>query len=135
MITLFEEILQELGKDLSLDLKPDDLNSCCLNIDEKILVYIQIDKDQKALLIGIEILQLLPGKFQENIFCHALKANAQIPKIGTFGFNEKDSSLVLFEFIPLQTLKIEEVKKMLAQLIDKGILWKDAIESGNPAPK
>lgn len=129
MMDQFESILEDLGKDFSISLKPDTLNSCTLKIDKKLLVQIKIDKTNTFLLIATEIEEIPPGKFRENIFTFTLLANNKIPRVGNFGFNDKNSKLILFEYIPLDTLKKENLKNTLASFIEKAFLWKNAIET------
>jgi len=134
MNNLFEGLLKELSLDLSISLHAEDGSACSLKIDDKLLVAMQIDKTEEFLLIGSFLTELPPGIFRENIFLQTLKANSQIPKIGNFAFNEKNSALVLFERFPIVSLKGEELKDVLAQFTEKAIAWKEAIESDNIAP-
>jgi len=134
MQTKFEEILKNLGDDLAIVLKPDDLNACTLKIDDSFLVQLKIDKTQNYLFLCSFVTELPPGKFRENVFTKALIANNKIPRVGCFAFNDHDSNLVLFEFIPLDPLKTQNLKNTLAQFIEKGVTWKEAIESGLSAP-
>jgi hypothetical protein len=134
MQTKFEELLKNLGDELAISLKPDDLNACTLKIDDSFLVQLKIDKTQTYLFICSFITELPPGKFRENVFTKTLIANNKIPRVGSFAFNDHDSNLVLFEYLPLETLNTQNLKNTLAQFTEKGITWKEAIESGLAAP-
>ena len=74
MLSRFEELLKDLGTDLSMELKPDKLNACTLKIDETLLVQLKIDESQSFLLLGSKISEIPPGKFRENVFSKTLPA-------------------------------------------------------------
>ncbi|KPK33448.1 MAG: hypothetical protein AMS24_01050 [Chlamydiae bacterium SM23_39] len=134
MIERFSEILKELGDIFSIHLKPDRIDACSLKIDEKLHIQLKLNKTEEFILIGGNIINIYPGKFRENIFFQTLKANSQIPKIGSFAFNEKDSNLVMYEYVPMNDLTTEKLKNILGQFIEKAFSWREAIESNQSAP-
>jgi len=134
MISLFEEILTNLGKDLAIELKPDHLNSCTLKIDNDFLVQLKINKEEESVLIISFLTEIPPGRFREDVFTNTLVYNNKFPKIGTFAFNSKDTTLVFFEYIKLVDTKTKNLKNILAQFIENASNWKKAIENGFAAP-
>jgi len=134
MINQFEELMHELAHKFSIPLKPLIAGLCTFSIEGKLSVQLKLDKTEKMLFIGSFITEIAPGKFKENVFTQTLKANSQIPNIGWFAFNEKNSNLFLYEFIPMQDLTIKPLFNFFAAFVDKAMHWKKAIEAGQNAP-
>jgi len=131
----FSIILEDLSKNLSLDLVPDENNSCLLNIQDKIKVQLELDPTETFLVIGSVIGELPPGKFREDALVAGLKANARpYPRLGTFGFSRQLDSLVLFEMIEVDVFSIENILSILTPFIKKAIHWKEALDSGLSSP-
>lgn len=134
MIEKFAEILKDLSILFSIPLKRDKIGACSLKIDEKLHIQLKLDKTEEFIFIGGNIINIYPGKFRENVFLQTLKANFQIPRIGSFAFNEKDSNLMMYEYVSLKDLNIDKLKNILGQFIEKAFLWMEAIKSDQPAP-
>ncbi len=131
----FTLLLQELSKELSMDLKPDENNSCLIVIQDKLKIQLELDPEEKNLIIGSILTELPPGKFREDILLSSLTANAKrYPRLGTFAYSKKLNSLVLFEMIELEFFNVENILSMLTPFIKKALLWKEALEQGHHAP-
>lgn len=134
MINQFEELVRELAHHFSVPLKPLHEGICTFNIEHKVHVQFKLDKSLERLFIGSFITQIAPGKFKENVFLQTLKANAQMPNVGFFGFNENNSELLLYEYIQMRDLTIKPLLNIFAVFVEKAIHWKNAIDSGTSAP-
>lgn len=135
MIDKFEELIKDLSINLSIPLRVDEHGFCTIKVDEKVLIQLQLDKSKEFLFIGSFLTEIPPGKFREKIFIQTLKANGQIPKLGTFAFNDKTLELLLFEYLHFEKLTPKYLNEYLANFIEKAFDWKEAIESNQSAPK
>lgn len=135
IINKFAVILEDISRFLSLDLKPDENNSCLLNIRNKIEIQLELDPTEKYLVFGCIIGELPPGKFREEALVSGLKANAKpYPRLGTFAYSRLKNSLVLFEMIEIDVFSIENILSILTPFIKKAIKWKEAFDSGRTSP-
>ena len=117
----FTVLLEDLSKSLSLNLKPDENNSCLIVIQDKIEVQLELDPTESYLIIGSILGELPPGKFREDTLLAALKSNAKpYPRLGTFAYSKKVNSLVLFEKLELEIFTVENILGMLTPFIKKG---------------
>lgn len=131
----FTVLLEDLSKYLSMDLKPDENDTCLINIRDMIEIALELEPEQKYLVIGAVIGKLPSGKFRADSLFGALKANAKpYPRLGTFAYSKQLTSLVLFEMLDLDVFKAEEILTFLTPFIKKAIKWKETLESGKPAP-
>lgn len=132
----FAVILEDLSRNLSLDLKVDENESCLINIQNRIEIQLELDPSQCYLVIGAVIGELPPGKFREDSLVAALKANAKpYPRLGTFAFSRRLESLVIFEMIELDHFDVNNILSILTPLIKKALTWKNALQSGLTAPE
>lgn len=130
----FAELLTDLGRAINLPLHPDKKRLCQLNVNNLFPLQISDDPAKERLLIAALITDLPPGKFRENILKEALKANALVPSLGTFGFSERNNKLALFTYLPYLNLTGEKIAEFLSPFIDKCLAWRSAIETGAPLP-
>jgi len=134
MVTeLFDSLLAELGKILKIPKLHVDSNHACL-IKFKEGVSIQLERAVKGegLMIGCIIGNIPPGKYRENFFREALKANGQPePRIGTFAYSKRADTLVLYTILPMQDLDGEKIAAVLLPFKEKAVAWKEAIDRGS----
>ena len=123
-------LLQELGKCLGIpNLHPDQHESCVLMLKEGLKIQIELDSTSQFLIIGIDLGPVGSGKYRENIFREALKANStQLPRHGIFAFSDVTKHLILFEQIPVLNLRGEHIAAEIPFLKEKAILWTGALE-------
>lgn len=135
MIDSFELFLEDLGRLLDLPLKPDRFGSCTLLINKKLTVQLEMDSQKGFLQIASSLYEIPPGKYRENVLLCSLKSN-QFPDIknGILAFSLKNFKLVLCHSIPLETASAQKVFTFLPPFIKKALEWKEALESGYPAP-
>lgn len=136
MITdLFGSILQELSVALKIPppgLYPDVNNSCLLKLKGGIIVQIELDRDGTHLIVGSELGVIRSGRYRENVFTEALKANnLPYPRYGTFAYSRQSDQLILFEMLEIRDLTGQKVADFLPPFLAKIGLWKEAIERGD----
>jgi hypothetical protein len=128
MEALFDQLLQELGQLLNLTLKPDRVNVCQLKYKDGVQVQLEIEKDEKKLLIATKIGSLPPGRFRQEFLEQALKANSlPPPRAGIFAFAKHENELVYFTYLPLKDLKGQQIYDALAPFLEKTRFWRTAL--------
>lgn len=135
MVTdLFGSILQELSAALKIPLPglhPDANNSCLLKLHGNIEVQLEIDREGKYLIAGSELGLVSPGRYRENLFLAALKANdLPYPRYGTFAYSRQSGQMVLFEMFDIKDLTGQKIADFLPQFLIKIRIWKEAIQRG-----
>lgn len=130
----FDELLKELSIQLDIELHLDHNGACLIDFDEKVKVQLELDKSLENLIVFSSLCQIPPGKFRENVLCDALKENDKFPYIATFSFFEKESSLVLFNFLSFANINAEILSSYLTTFVDLAYLYQDAISHGQTSP-
>lgn len=134
MVTnVFGILLQELGKQMdNIELVPDSNNSCLIHLKEGINIQLEIDKTGLFLILGADLGEVPPGKYRENLFREALKANdLPHPINGTLAFSKKSEHLVLFDKISIEGLQGEHIATHIQPFTQKAILWAEALKRGD----
>lgn len=135
MVTdFFGTFLQELGAILQVeDLHPDANNSCLIKFKDDIRVQLEIDRQGQYLLLGSNLGEVPIGRYRENLFTEALKANGlpTLPRYGIFAYSKHANQLVLFEMFPIRELSSAKLGEFLPKYVEKAKIWKDAIARGD----
>lgn len=134
MVTdFFGVILQELGNVLQIpDLHPDKNNSCLIKFPSGLKIQIEVDPKTESLTLGCDLGEIPAGKYRENIFREALKANGMPrPQNGIFGFSQDTGHLVIFEALNSKDLRGGHVATALTPFIEKAQTWSEAIAKGD----
>lgn len=127
----FESLLQDIGKEYNLNLKPDQNNSCLLVLPTGLSLQMEIDHRGEHFIIGIDLGLIPPGKYRENIFREALKANGKpSPRLGIFSYSKQKDHLLLIEMLSLKNLTGDRIREVLKPLAEKGFTWKQALNRG-----
>ncbi len=126
----FTQLLKELSFLLDMELKPDENQSCLIEIQGKLKIQLEMDPSANdQLMIGSLLPELSSGRYRESILLSALRANAQpYPRTGTFSYSPALNCLVIFEMLPLRYFNGEKTLKILIPFIKKAHTWKEAIE-------
>lgn len=132
----FGAILDELAHALNISkLQADANNSCLIKFKGGIRVQIEPELSGKFLILGSDLGEVPAGRYRENLFAEALKANGMPrPHYGFFAFSKKNDHLVLMEYLPLQDLRGDKIADHLPLFIEKVKLWKDSIYRGEIPP-
>jgi len=134
MVTdLLGVILQELSKSLNIpNLHPDSNNSCLIKMPNGLEIQIELDRSRQFLLLGSDLGIVAPGKYRENLFKEALKANDMPHPIhGTLSYSKKSDHLVMFEKIQVTELNGEKIAAEITPFMEKALVWSDALKRGD----
>jgi len=127
----FGLLLEDLGKALRIKLSPDKNSACVIRFKNGIQVQIEMESQGDHIILCADLGTITPGRFRENIFREALKANGlPIPSQGIFAYSKKNESLVLFDRLPLEDLSGIKLADFITKLVQKGDLWKSSIARG-----
>lgn len=132
MSHIFEMLLKETGELLNIkDLHLDANNSCLVKFPTGLEIQMEPDKSHECLIIGVKLGSLQPGRYRENIFSEALKANnLPFPRFGSFGYSMKSDNLYLFEKMPIDSLTALKLFEFLKPFAEKALSWKEALSRG-----
>ena len=130
---VFDSILQELGAALKIeDLHIDDTKTCLIKFENQLEVYIEPYEKDEFMLISTNLGQVPRGRYREDVFREALKANGlPPPRHGTFAYSEQSEHLILFGMLSLRELNGEKIASFLYPFMEKALVWKNAIASGD----
>lgn len=127
----FASILDEVGKVLNLKLAPDKNNACQIKYATGLSMIIQVDAASERMLFVSDLGTPPPGRYREDLFREALKANGlPPPRQGIFSYSKKKDSLCLFDSLPLGDLTGQKVVDFITPFIAKAELWRKAIPNG-----
>lgn len=132
-MTPFEELIHELSASMSISLHPDSHESCLITFPtEDLKIQIDLDTNADRILIGTQLGRITPGPYREKIFTQALRVNgtSQTPR-GILSFSEKNDTLVLFQFLPLDKLRGEKLNEFLQLFREHAKVWKQALNTGD----
>lgn len=134
MVTdLFGALLQELSHSLGVSkLEPDANNSCLLKLKSGLIIQIELDRIGQSLIIGADLGPIPPGKYRENLFREALKANDQPhPLHGILSYSKKSDHLVLYQKIHIKDLNGEKIAAEITPFAEKAFTWSEALLRGD----
>lgn len=124
----FAILLADLGELIQVPLHPDHHRGCQLSFNGQIHVYLKEEEDR--ILVGAFMGEVPPGKFRENILLETLKENNLFPRIGTFGYSDRNNQLALYTHVYFPGLKGDTMADFLEAFLDKAFSWKTALETG-----
>lgn len=133
MVTdLFGSLLQEIGHYFNINLQPDHNNSCLVRLPNGLSIQMEIDKKGEYFIIGSDLGPVPTGRYRENLFKQALRANGMpAPRNGTFAYSKQKDHLLLVEMLPLKGLNGEKINAILKPFSEKAASWKTAITQGD----
>jgi len=127
----FATILDDLGKILTMKLAPDSHGACQIKQISGLMVHIEPDSTGERLMFIADLGTPPPGRYRENLFREALKANGlPMPRQGIFSYSKKKDSLVLYDALLLDDLNGQKVADFLTPFLQKAELWRAAIPKG-----
>lgn len=135
MMSLFEILLEELGKVFELKLHTDRKGACSIQVRPNLVVQLQPDPSQEGLWIFALLAEIPPGKFREEVLKEALKANGLATlRPGVFGYVQNTNQLALSQKYPFEILDGERLCGLLGAFLDLAEKWQDALQQGRAAP-
>ena len=126
----FFTLLEEISSLIGVPLHPDSKRACRLNIDHHLRIQFQDESDKDRIVVAAFIGEIPPGKFRERALKETLKENNLFPRLGTFGYSEKNNQLILFAYVYYPGLKARGFVDFLKSLIEKSLFWKKGLETG-----
>jgi hypothetical protein len=127
----FGAIIDELGKILKTRLAPDAHNACKLKYKSGLTIQIDFNSANEKIELISSLGTPIPGRYRENLFREALKANGlPFPKYGVFAYSKKQDALVLYDHIPLKELSGQKLADFLTPFAGRADLWSQAIAKG-----
>lgn len=129
-------LLEELGQALRLpNLQPDSNETCLLRLQNGVEVQIELDRRQNALIVGADLGELPLGRFREDLFEAALKANNDSKNpYGFFAYSQQKEHLILFDRLDLHELNGIKIADFLTPFSEKAKFWKESI-TNNQVPQ
>jgi hypothetical protein len=134
MVTdLFGTLLQELGPLLEIPtLHPDRQNSCLIRLKGGLNIQLELDRMGQFFIMGSDLGTVPPGKYRENLFREALKANGMPqPLNGILAYSQKTEHLILFEKMHVKDLNGDKIMAVLTPFCEKARVWRDALARGD----
>lgn len=131
----FGALIQELGRELNMNLKPDSNDSCLIRFPNGMKIQMEIeDKDEFFVLIA-DLGSVPIGRYREDIFREALQFNnSPQPRLGTFAYSDSADVLLFFRMMHLKGLNGQKIAEVLVPLTNKAHQWKEAILKGEHPP-
>lgn len=126
----YAELLHDAGALLNVPLQPDTKRACRIGVDGKIHLQLQEEENKDRILIATYICEIPPGKFRENVLKETLKENEIFPRLGTFGYSERQNKLALFSYVYFLGLSADTFVDFVGSFLEKALSWKTAIETG-----
>lgn len=132
----FATLLAEMGKLINIPLKPDKNLSCMIDYPkDKYAIQLEMEQGTDNLIYGANISKLPPGKYRQNLFEQALKANLlEVPRGGILAFSPKSDMLILFLKVPSKELTAQRAVDILNSFNEKLKRWKEAIDRNEVPP-
>lgn len=127
----FGSLMEELGKLMKTKLVPDKNNACLMMFKSGLKLQIELDASSERVMLASELGELPSGRYRENIFREALKANGlPPPHVGLFAFSKKKENLVIFDMLDLRDLTAGALFDFIVPFMQKAELWRSTISRG-----
>jgi hypothetical protein len=128
---LFEALLDEVGHALKIpDLHSDRNSSCLIDMGKGIKIQLEIHSRKEEFVLGADLGPIPPGRYRENLFIEALKANGMTNNVGVLAYSAKTDHLILFQTLNLRDLTGERIASEMGLFLEKAKIWKEAMEKG-----
>ena len=129
------EIVYDLSERLGATLYVDDNGACQLIFDEEMSITLEMDDSEQLLYLVSPVCELPPGKFRTSVLFEALRANSELPPLGSFSYTVRSGRLVLCETLEGEWQEGDKCLARVLALYEKAALWKKAINAGQVAPQ
>ncbi len=129
-----DKLLEELGPKIGIENLHVEDNTCLIRINGNILINLEADREEGYLIVGSTISALPPGRYKEDIFEAALRANSLNNRVGIFAYSRQIDSLILYDRLWILTLSSGGFAEFLNAFSTKVKLWQDAISRNDIPP-
>ena len=128
----FDALLSEIGQALKIpDLHADRNNSCLIKMPSGLSIQMEMHPRLQEFILGSDLGEVPLGRYRENIFLEALKANAlPYPQHGIFAYSTKSGHMVLYEKFHTRDLTGQRIADEIPLFLEKAKAWKEALEKG-----
>jgi len=130
-----KSLLEDLGRMALFPLaamRPNQQGTCAVPLPDGSVVKMELDEREQNFLIVTVVGNVPTGRYRENLFREALKANGKShPRYGTFAFSSKTEHFLLFESLGLKDLTSAQVAEYFPHFLEKAALWRQAVNFGN----
>jgi hypothetical protein len=136
-MSYFHDLMHQVGASLGLPatLEPDKRESCAIQVDKGLRLYLELSPTQDEVVIGCQLGEVPPGPYGTKLLQEALKANgAMTPHSGVLAYSTHAQQLVLFDKVPLADAQADELVSAVQKMLPRARQWHDAIASGQLPP-
>ena len=127
----FQKLLWDIGEQLELPLHVDENQNCKLIIEEKMALQLAISICGEFVIAAIFIAEIPAGPFRVKVLEKALSFNNEYTQAGFFSYNKRYNALVLEAFFPKFSATEEALTPQLEAMAERGLIWHNAVISGN----
>ena len=128
---VFGTLLDGLGTILKTRLSPDKNGDCRIRFPNEVIVTLEMERGGEHLIIVSELGVPPLGRYRENLFREALKANGlPPPRVAIFAYSKRKDALVLYARFPTLTLTAQMLADRLSSIQEQAEPWKTAITRG-----
>ena len=126
----FANVIKELGDAMGIPLEADEKECCLISHPDGLQVQLELEPTRQETVVIISPLGQVPvGRYREDLFVSALKANgAPFPRHGTLAFNVERELLVLCDSIFEQNCDSRALLEYVEGFTAKAKKWKEALE-------
>ncbi len=131
----FEQVIDEFGKSLEIEIDLPDTGPLTLSAENRFNVQIRVDDSGHFIQLVSNVAKLPPGAFSTRVFKEALIHNGSKSfNYGILGYSIKTRNLVMHGDLPLLGADGLELNSFYLNFIDVLKEWTEALERGDPGP-
>jgi hypothetical protein len=127
-MTIFETLIEELGKVLNIPLQAEKEVFCNINAGD--IIQVQLEHREGQVFMASFLVEVPPGTFREDVLVQALKHNYDEKAEETFSFISAKEMLALELSLP-EEVSAKELSDRLKKFVEIGQTWKEAIDLGD----
>lgn len=135
MKQIFNQILDDLGKELGLSLFQDRHGVCELDLHHRLRIQLFYNASQELLTLASFLSDLPPGVYRERLLQALLKVNGTSRREGTFAYSSRNNKIVFFTYVYPPFNSGELIFEAIERFVKNALPWKESIEKGTPFPE
>lgn len=128
-----ELLLTDLSNELGCQPAFNDEGSTTITFPSGTVVVVELNyEDDEQLVMHAVLGDLGVGAYRERVLETAMRANGEaFPRYGDLAFDRAEEKLMLFDMIPMDNLRGDDLKRHLERFSSKANEWTEALSSGN----